>query len=163
MDTETILQTAEQVASSWDWITETERPEVHRLDIRLTHLEDLVPIIVALRVKRLGYLGTITGLDHGPEDGGLELLYHFFAGEAVITLRVNVPYENPTVPSLDEIIPAAEPYERELSEMFGVTITGLRNPARLYLPEDWPDQVFPMRKNFDPARLKMNDTKEISA
>jgi Ni,Fe-hydrogenase III component G len=163
MNTEMILQTAEQIAGSWDWVTELSRPESNRLDIRLTRLVDLVPMIVGLRVKRLGYLGAITGLDHGPENGGLEVLYHFFAGEAVITLRVSLTYENPVVPTLGEIIPAAEPYERELSEMFGITVTGLRNPERLYLPEDWPAQVFPLRKDFDPAVLEIRNKKELQA
>lgn len=163
MNTELILQTAEQIVSAWDWITEIEYPETHRLDVRLTKLNDLVPIIVGLRVKRLGYLGTITGLDHGPENGGLEVLYHFFADEAVITLRVGLPYEDPAVPSLSNIIPAAEPYERELSEMFGITVTGLRNPDRLYLPEDWPAQVYPLRKDFDVAVLDSHNQKEVQA
>ena len=163
MNTELILQTAEQIVSSWDWLTKTNRPEPHRLDVRLTKLSDLVPMIVGLRVKRLGYLGTITGLDHGPENGELEVLYHFFAGQAVITLRVSLPYENPVLPSLCDIIPAAEPYERELSEMFGITVNGLRNLEHLYLPEDWPAGVYPLRQDFDPAVLEIHNKKELPA
>jgi Ni,Fe-hydrogenase III component G len=107
-------------------------------------------MVVTLRVKRLGYLSAITGLDPGVETGQLEALYHFCAGAAVITLRVRVPREGGMLPSLCEIIPSAEVFERELSEMFGVTVTGLRAPDRLYLPEDWPDAVYPLRKDVDP-------------
>ena len=162
MDVETTLTLAEEVVSAWeDWVTETERPEPHRLDVRLTRLEDLVPIVVGLRVKRLGYLGTITGLDPEGGEADLEVLYHFMAGAAIITLRVQVPRENAAVPTLSEIIPAAESYERELSEMYGITITGIRNPDRLYLPDDWPANLYPLRKDFDPAALAAGSEKEM--
>jgi Ni,Fe-hydrogenase III component G len=164
MDTETTLKLAEEVVSAWeDWVTETGRPEPHRLDVRLTRLADLIPIVVGLRVKRLGYLGAITGLDPQGNEQNLEVLYHFMAGAVIITLRVQVPRENAAVPTLSEIIPAAEPYERELSEMFGVTITGIRNPDRLYLPDDWPADVYPLRKDFDPAVLSAGAEKEMAS
>jgi Ni,Fe-hydrogenase III component G len=51
------------------------------------------------------------------------------------------------------VIPGAESFERELHEMFGIEITGLHTPDRLYLPDDWPDGVYPMRKDFDPKML----------
>jgi Ni,Fe-hydrogenase III component G len=164
MDTEAKLTLAEEVVSAWeDWVTETERPESNRLDVRLARLEDLVPIVVGLRVKRLGYLGAITGLDPQGGEQDLEVLYHFMAGAAIITLRVQVPRENATLPTLSEIIPAAEPYERELSEMFGITIQGIRNPDRLYLPDDWPANVYPLRKDFDPAALSSGAKKEMAS
>jgi len=38
-----------------------------------------------------------------------------------------------------------------MMEMLGVTFTGLRNQNRLYLPDDWPEGIYPLRKDFDPA------------
>ncbi len=143
------LALAKEITTSWFWTLEMEEPEPNRLDVRLALADDLVSIVTALRVKRLGYLSAITGLDLGPEAAELEVLYHFCAGAAVITLRVRLPREAPVVPTLSEIIPSAEVFERELSEMFGITITGLANPQRLYLPEDWPDAVYPLRKDFN--------------
>jgi Ni,Fe-hydrogenase III component G len=51
------------------------------------------------------------------------------------------------------VVPGAEVFERELREMFGIEITGLHTPDRLYLPDDWPAGVYPMRKDFDPKML----------
>jgi Ni,Fe-hydrogenase III component G len=152
MNTEETLALAKEITSSWFWPLEIEQPEPNRLDVRLASGDDLVSIVTALRVKRLGYLAAITGLDPGVELDHLEVLYHFCTGAVVITLRVNVPRRAPTVPSLSQIIPSAEIFERELSEMFGVTITGLRTPDRLYLPDDWPAELFPLRKDYDPAQ-----------
>jgi Ni,Fe-hydrogenase III component G len=146
--TEEILDIATKLTEEWLWETTTERPEPNRLDVYLKHLEDLVPIAVGLRVQGLGYLAAITGLDHGPEAGDLEVLYHFCTGEAVITLRVSLPREEASVPTMTDVIPGAEAFERELSEMFGIEVIGLRNPMRLYLPDDMPEEIHPLRKDI---------------
>jgi NADH:ubiquinone oxidoreductase subunit C len=139
-----------ELAERWAWKMETRRPEENRIDVLMPAPTDLVPFVAALRVQRLGYLATITGLDPGPESGHLELLYHFCPGAALITLRLRVPRDGGRVPTLTEIIPSAESPEREVREMFGIDFDGLRNPDRLYLPDDWPTAVFPQRKDFAP-------------
>ena len=153
MTSDEILNLATGLVQSWDWATETSRPSPKMLDVKVKQLKELVAITVALRVKRLGYLSSITGIDLGPEAGEMEVLYHFCPGDAVITLRVRVPRENAALPSLSEIIPIAEVFERELHEMFGIEITGLRITEHLYLPDDWPAGTYPMRKDFDPKVL----------
>jgi Ni,Fe-hydrogenase III component G len=67
----------------------------------------------------------------------------------VTALRVRLPRERAVVDTLSEIIPSAEPFERELSEMFGITIKGLRAPKHIYLPDEWPEGAYPLRKDFD--------------
>jgi len=153
MDSETALQTARLLV---EFMAEkVESPAPNRLDIYLKDSADLIPIVAGLRVKRLGYLAAITGLDMGVEDGNLEVLYHFCVGPVIINIRLQVPKISANVPSLCEIIPNAEAFERELSEMFGVTVTGLRNPERLYLPDDWNEDLYPMRKDFNPQDIPL--------
>jgi len=147
MNTNEALALAGELVEQWGWDTEAHYPEPERLDVHVKSIEDLVPIIVAMRVKRLGYLAAITGLDLGPEVSEFEVLYHFCTAAAVITLRVRIPRDGGKVPSLGSIIPSAEPFERELREMFGIEITGLRTPMKLYLPDDWPDDLYPLRKD----------------
>jgi Ni,Fe-hydrogenase III component G len=151
--TSAALALAKEITSSWFWPLETAEPEPGRLDVNLRSSEDLVPLVTALRVKRLGYLAAITGLDLGAEAAELEVLYHFCAGAAVITLRLRLPLDAPVVPTLSSIIPIAEIFERELSEMLGITVSGLATPHRLYLPDEWPDAVYPLRKEFDVQSL----------
>lgn len=146
--TEEILRIASQLTEEWLFETTTKKPEPNRLDVYVKHIEDLVPIAVGLRVQGLGYLAAITGMDYGPEAGKMEVLYHFCTGEATVTLRVDRPREDASVPTMTEIIPGAEAFERELSEMFGMTIDGLRNPLRLYLPDDMPEDIHPLRKDI---------------
>ena len=146
MDTQTALLTARLIVEDLSY--KVENPEPNRLDFYLKEEKDLIVATAGLRVKRLGYLAAITGLDPGSEEEMLEVLYHFCHGYAVITLRIRISKEHPKIQTLTAIIPGAEPFERELSEMYGIEIMGLRNPEHLYLPDDWPGETFPLRKEF---------------
>ena len=110
--------------------------------------DQLLAAVQALIDAGWGYLITITGLDLGPEAGDIEVLYHFAAGAAVVTLCVKVGRETAVVPSVCPIIPSASFFERELSEMLGITVQNTPNTDRLFLPDNWPDGVYPLRKEF---------------
>ncbi|HLF28919.1 MAG TPA: NADH-quinone oxidoreductase subunit C [Anaerolineae bacterium] len=151
------------------WAKSVTTPEPHRLDVRVA-APDLMAAVQALVEARWGYLTAITGLDHpglpadvaqqasgqelqartGPNarSGAFEALYHFCNGAAVVTLRVSLPRASASVPSVCSLIPAASFFERELSEMFGVNVVDTPVPDRLFLPDDWPAGVYPLRKDF---------------
>ena len=155
------LALAKEITTAWFWALETSEPEPNRLDVKLASAGDLISVVTAMRVKRLGYLSAITGLDGGAQSDQLEVLYHFCTGAAVITLRVALPRQQAVVPSLCEIIPGAEVMERELMEMFGVTVSGLPNTEHLYLPDEWPEATYPLRKDFDLQTIRATLTGEL--
>lgn len=147
----TMLETA--VSLIEPFIQEQNEPEPQRLDVWLD-AADLPAAVRALHEAEWGYLAAITGLDLGTEAGHFEVLYHFCEGAAVLGLRVKVVREpaagRPTVPTVCDIIPSASFFERELSEMFGITVAGTPDPTRLFLPDDWPAGVYPLRKTYQP-------------
>ena len=98
MDTNTILQTARLLVE--EWAEEILEPAPGWMDVYLANPEDLLPAVTGLRVKRLGYLTAITGLDLGEETNALEAIYHFCTGEAVINLRIRLTRDAAIVPSL---------------------------------------------------------------
>ncbi len=153
MTTEEILALAQGVVQSWDWATEVSRPKPERLDVQVKDIQQVLPIIVGLRVKRLGYLSAIVGVDLGPEANEMEVIYFFCPENAVIALRVRIPRQGATLPSLCDVIPSAEVFERELREMFGIEITGMHTYDHLYLPDGWPEGVYPLRRDFDAAAI----------
>jgi Ni,Fe-hydrogenase III component G len=153
VNTNEILSLASEIVKSWDWATEISQPTPKQLDVKVNSVQELVSIVVALRVKRLGHLSAIVGLDLGPQVNEIEVLYHFCPGDAIIVLRLRVPRHGGSLPSLCDVVPSAEAFERELHEMFGIEMVGLHTPDRLYLPEDWPEGVYPMLKDFDPKVL----------
>jgi Ni,Fe-hydrogenase III component G len=129
-------------------------PEANRIDVRVP-VDQLLAAAGVLQATHWGHLAAITGLDAGALANTLEVLYHFCAGAAIVTLRVRVPRDAPVVPSLCALVPAAGLYERELSELLGVTFSDSPNSDRLYLPDDWPVGVYPLRKE---AELPSNAT-----
>lgn len=136
------------------WMDSAERPATNRLDVPLAPT-DLLPAVVTLADSGWGYLIAITGLDPGVATGALTVLYHFAEGADVVTLRVNVPRENPEVPTLRGLIPLAAMYEQELNEVLGVAIAGAPESDRLFLPDDWPAGAYPLRKDFHPDQIEI--------
>ncbi len=63
-----------------------------------------------------------------------------------IRLRVQVPESDATVPSLFDVHPGAEAYERETFDMFGIDFTGHPDMTRILMPEDWVGH--PLRKDY---------------
>jgi NADH:ubiquinone oxidoreductase subunit C len=169
----TALQTAASLLAPWAKITTLLEP--HRMDVTLA-VAHVMPAVQALRRAHWGYLSAITGLDHPslPADltqqpgwqqcaadlgleqaiGSIEVLYHFCSGAAVVTLRTHTPREAARVPSICSVIPAASFFERELAEMLGVVIADAPDSNRLFLPDDWPDGVYPLRKDFAVAEAQ---------
>lgn len=63
--------------------------------------------------------------------------------------------ENPQIPSITSIWASANWHERELYDLFGITVTDHPNLKRLLLPEDWDDyehkhisELYPMRRAY---------------
>ena len=63
-----------------------------------------------------------------------------------LRLRVDVPGDDPTVPSLVPVYPGANFYEREAFDMFGIVFTGHPDLTRILMPDDW--EGHPMRKDY---------------
>ena len=140
------LQKAESLLAGWN--KEAAHPEPNRLDI-VVSVDDLRPAVSALHNAHWGYLSAITGMDLGVDSGQIEALYHFCYGAAITTLRVRQPRgEDAAVPTIEDIIPPASFFERELREMLGFHITGAKFSERLFIPDDWPEDVYPLRKDF---------------
>ncbi|MDQ7773644.1 MAG: NADH-quinone oxidoreductase subunit C [Elusimicrobiales bacterium] len=91
------------------------------------------------------HLATITGVDFGAELGAL---YHTTDQHNIITVRAKTPRANPSLPTVRDVFPGTESYERELEDLFGIKIEGLP-PGRHYpLPDDFPPGQHPLRKDW---------------
>ena len=97
-----------------------------------------------LEVDRDTGISAITGLDMGERIG---LLYHFRVNRHLVTLITDVSKEIPKIRSITDLVPGANFHEREVSDLFGVTFEGHPSPGRLVLPETWPLELFPLRKD----------------
>ncbi|MDE0116983.1 MAG: NADH-quinone oxidoreductase subunit C [bacterium] len=68
-----------------------------------------------------------------------------------IRLRVQVPGDDPVVPTLFDLFPGTEALEREVADMFGITFEGHPDPSRILMPPDW--EGHPLRKDFSVGRI----------
>ncbi len=98
----------------------------------------------------LTHLSTITGMDLV---GELAIIYHFEVKAVSVSLQVKVPTSHAEVDSITPLIPGATLYEREVFDLLGVKFKGHPNLKRLVLPEDFPKDVYPLRKDWQSPRL----------
>lgn len=68
-----------------------------------------------------------------------------------IRLRVQVPEDDATVPSLFDMYPGTEAMEREVFDMFGIVFTDHPDLTRILMPEDW--EGHPLRKDYEIGRI----------
>jgi ech hydrogenase subunit E len=158
--TEEALKEAVETLSPW--ARETNAPEDGRVDVMLER-EDLLPSVKTLHEAAWGPLTAITGLDPGADTGEIEIIYYFRRRAALLGLRMRTRREAASVPSVCDIIPSASFFERELGEMFGVDVVGTPEPSKLFLPDDWPEGVYPLRKDFSPDQIERSCTGRTQA
>ncbi|HEX7622277.1 MAG TPA: NADH-quinone oxidoreductase subunit C [Anaeromyxobacteraceae bacterium] len=102
-------------------------------------------------VAELGFdrLVAITGMD---EKTSLVALYALSRPDGTILgLRRRVPREAPVLASVTDRFPGAANYERELDDLLGFEVTDLPPGKRYPLPDDWPKDEKPLRKDWKPG------------
>jgi len=68
-----------------------------------------------------------------------------------IRVRVQVPADDPTLPTLFDLHPGTEAMEREVYDMFGIEFTDHPDLTRILMPEDW--EGHPLRKDYDQGMI----------
>lgn len=97
-------------------------------------------------------LATMVGRDDRARSGTFLLDYVFGVPEqGWVTIEAAVAPEAPEFPAITPMVPAAHWYEREVRDLLGLTPVGHPDPRPLVLHDDWPEGLYPLRKDFDPA------------
>jgi NADH-quinone oxidoreductase subunit C len=78
-----------------------------------------------------------------------------------IRVRVQVPADDPRVPTLFDCYPGSEAMEREVFDMFGIAFTDHPDLTRILMPEDW--EGHPLRKDDHPSRIAVQFTADFSS
>lgn len=130
-----------------------EQVVIHRGEITFhVHRDNLVAVMRLLRddeALRFEFLSGVSGV-HYPGDAGRELhaVYHLasYTWNRRIRVETSAPDNDPHVPSVVAVYPAADWHERETWDMFGLQFDGHPALTRILMPDDWPGH--PQRKDY---------------
>jgi len=109
-------------------------------------LHDAITTVQAV----LGFdrLITISTLDNSET---FELLYHLIGPHRIIiTLAIDLPRDKPVTHTVSDLLPPAGIYERQIHDLFGIVFEGHPGLKKVILNEDWPDNEYPLRKDWKP-------------
>lgn len=96
---------------------------------------------------KMDWLANLCGIDYAADQKlcveydlwSFELRHHF-------AVKVFCPRDNPHVPSVVDLWPAADWQEREAFDLLGIVFDGHPDLRRILLAEDW--EGFPLRKDY---------------
>ena len=110
--------------------------------------ESIVAAAQAVQQAGYNFLEDVTCVDWFPSEPRFQIVYHILSHALKARVRLNVRIESMD-PSLDSILPvwpAANFYEREIFDLFGVRFAGHPNLRRIMMPEEW--EGHPLRKDY---------------
>jgi NADH-quinone oxidoreductase subunit C len=110
--------------------------------------EDILAAMRALKTAGFTFLEDVTAVDWYPSEPRFQITYHVlsFLLKQRIRLIVRLDSEAASVDSVTPEWPAANFYEREVFDLFGVHFGGHPNLRRIMMPEDWNGH--PLRKDY---------------
>jgi NADH-quinone oxidoreductase subunit C len=102
----------------------------------------------AVQAAGYNFFEDMTAVDWFPRSPRFQLSYHILshACKERIRLRVLLDETSPTVESITSVWPAANFYEREVFDLFGIHFAGHPDLRRIMLPDDWKGH--PLRKDY---------------
>jgi Ni,Fe-hydrogenase III component G len=112
---------------------------------------------------------TIVGIDRRPTHGDFQTTHIFSLDEdrIFVLLQASLDRNRPEIDSITPVIPGANWAEREAQDLVGIRFNGLADPRRLALPDDWPENLHPLRRdfpyNFRPEPVKGSAFKAVEA
>ena len=107
------------------------------------------PACEQLKAKGLiDFLSDLTCADFYPRAPRFELAYHLLSiqHKERLRLKVKLEGEDAAVESITAVWPAANFFEREVFDLFGIRFLGHPYLRRIMMPEDW--EGHPLRRDY---------------
>lgn len=134
-------------------------------------LNAMPAVVESLYYHHGGWLSVVAANDERPLNGHFALYYVLSVEgneqeqaegheNCYMVIRSLVPPFQPEFPAVSPRVPAAIWYEREVRDMFGIQPIGLPDERRLVLPDDWPADLYPLRKDAMDYRYRPEPTTE---
>ncbi|HEX3374917.1 MAG TPA: NADH-quinone oxidoreductase subunit C [Edaphobacter sp.] len=110
--------------------------------------ENIIAACEALKQAGYNFLEDVTAVDWYPSEPRFQITYHFLSMSLTERLRliVRLDSDDAALDSITPVWPAANFYEREIFDLFGVHFGNHPNLRRIMMPEDWKGH--PLRKDY---------------
>ncbi|MBI5299376.1 MAG: NADH-quinone oxidoreductase subunit C [Deltaproteobacteria bacterium] len=113
--------------------------------------EKIVDVIKFLRDTKgleFNFMMDLCGADYPERPLRFEIVYNLYSlsTKGRVRLKVRVPESNPSLPSICNLYKAANWFEREAYDMFGIRFEGHPNLKRLLTFEEF--EGYPLRKDY---------------
>ena len=110
--------------------------------------EEICPAVAVVQAAGYNFFEDMTAVDWFPASPRFQLSYHILSHsfKEYIRLRVMVEGDDPSIASITPVWPAANFYEREVFDLFGIRFEVHPNLRRIMMPDDW--QGHPLRKDY---------------
>ncbi len=110
--------------------------------------ENIVAATQALRQAGYNFFEDVTAVDWYPSEPRFQIVYHILSlsRKERVRLIVRLDSDSASLDSITPVWPAANFYEREIFDLFGVHFGGHPNLRRIMMPEDWNGH--PLRKDY---------------
>ena len=138
-----------QSARCTEWAEGAKGRKSRQVWLHITR-EALLPTLRRLADIHYPHVSVIAHADTGAQ---VDLMYHFYIywgiprEEILVTLTISLDKSDLRTPTITGIIPGALTSEREKQEMLGIEVVDIPDGRRLFLPEDFPEGVYPWRKD----------------
>ncbi|WP_461865616.1 NADH-quinone oxidoreductase subunit C [Thermococcus sp.] len=114
--------------------------------------ERIRDFLTLLKKNNFELMLQITPVDW-PNDGEIELIYQIWSvtHRTHVMVRTRIPreLEKARMPTVKDIYPVAETYERDAHDFFGVYFEGNWKMEMPWILDDTEQDIYPLRKDFD--------------
>ncbi|WP_282094516.1 NADH-quinone oxidoreductase subunit C [Epibacterium ulvae] len=117
------------------------------IDVKPSNIVDLVEFLTTDAACKFSSLVDITAVDYPERAKRFDVVYHFLSMYQNQRIRLRAALrEDEMIPSLVDVHPSANWFEREVFDMFGILFTG--HPDLRRLLTDYGFRGYPLRKDF---------------
>ena len=110
--------------------------------------ENIVAAVKAAKAAGYNFFEDVTAVDWSPSEPRFQVSYSLLSlgMKQRIRLTVRLNGDNPVIDSVTSVWPAANFYEREVFDLFGIRFSGHPRLTRIMMPDNWNGH--PLRKDY---------------
>lgn len=162
LSTDSLLQTVQMKIGAAGWTSQATADSIPTFWVPKEKLHSLLRALKVEIDRPYKLLYDLTAIDErerrhrdGQPESDFTLVYHLFSFGRNAYVRLKVPLREPSlsVKTITDLWPAANWYEREVWDMFGIVFDGHPHLVRLQMPRTWVGH--PLRKEHPSRATEM--------